>query len=172
MSGQRYETAFVRELYESCWRNQKQFSSLLEYLEPFVAARHIPALIELATVYMLMDKQEDSVKLIQDIEDRLDGNDTDAHVDLFIALRSGLGAGSQEERNERALRYMKKLANFGNVPVQEMLMMDYLHGTNGVPNSIQCFLHWAKVAAENGSILAKEELAQFRGTSGSTSSSK
>jgi TPR repeat protein len=157
-----YDQERVRSLYSSGWQSGRDFSQLETYLSKFVTLRYVPAMIELARVKLAVGDAEGSSCLIRMAEEALSDQDFDAWVDLWGAYRQGLGDGSQELKDAKALNLISQLAETGNVPAQEILMMDYLCGTNGVTQDSDKFLFWATRAMEAGSAVAARELKMFR----------
>lgn len=152
----------VRDLYSLGWRSNKDFESLKEYLKPFVERSYIPALIELARVAMAEGNQSESEALVTRAQGVLADDDFDNSVEIWGAYRQGLGEGNQAEKDSKALALILRLAERGNVAAQEVVMMDYLLGTNGVARNAAEFERWAMLAASNGSQAAAAELRAFR----------
>ena len=91
---------------------------------------------------------------------RLD--DLDAIVDLWSAIAlAWLGDFEPDERGRRSTYYLELLGEAGNLPAQEMLMINYLEGANGVDRSEEKFLYWSERAMGSGSELAREEREKF-----------
>jgi TPR repeat protein len=99
-----------------------------------------------------------SLKWMQRAEDTLAGDDAESPIYLASALERGLGAGSYDERKARALRYLERVADAGNVVVMHTLMSYFLYGLNGAPRDRERFRYWASRAAALGSESAKEVL--------------
>jgi len=104
--------------------------------------------------------------LIRVAESKFQSDDFDGAVALWGAFKSGLGCRDNHEANLRAFRYISFLAEAGNVAAQEVLLVDYLHGLNGLEKDAQKFLYWCDRAIQGGSKLAKEELEKFKNTLG------
>jgi TPR repeat protein len=156
-----YNTVLVRQLYAKSWENNKDFAPLIAYLDPFVEAGYIRAYVELARVEGARGDIDRSNDLVDQAEKLLRPEDLEGRVELWSAYREGLGKGTQQQKDAKALNLIAEVAASGNVPAQEILMMDYLEGTNGVQKDPERFHSWAKRAAKGGSVLAAEELKKF-----------
>jgi TPR repeat protein len=66
-----------------------------------------------------------------------------------------------KDKHRRAKLYLITLANLGNLFAIETLMLQYLHGMNGVEKDESQFKYWANIAIECGSESAKNELRKF-----------
>lgn len=103
-----------------------------------------------------------SRELIDLAESKFQPDDYDGAVELWSAFKSGLGCIDNDEANQRAFRYISFLAEAGNVSAQEVLLIDYLHGLNGLSKNQQHFLYWCDRAIHGGSRLAQEERKKFQ----------
>jgi TPR repeat protein len=99
---------------------------------------------------------------IQQAEAAFDDSDLSMCVELWSAYSSGLGSGTQQSKDAKALALITKLAELGNVRAQEVLMCDCLHGTNGVLQDLEKFRYWANLAAQGGSSLARDLISSSR----------
>ena len=131
-----YNDRKATALYADCWNSDKKFEPLISYLEPFVAKGNISAVIQMARIKAVLEHHTESENLILKAENLLKKNDFDGRVDLWNAYRAGLGAGTREDQDRKALEHLYALAHAGNLMAQEILMMDYLNGTNGVSTDI------------------------------------
>lgn len=158
----RYDAELVQHLYEKGWKNERRFDELLAYLEPFAAQDNLLALIELARVSQVNGNERQSEDFLRRAEKLLRADDWDGRVSLWLAFQHGLGYGTLEQNNAKAFAYLVELCEHGNVPAQEILMINYLHGHNGVTQNSDKFLHWAHRAAEAGSPLAQTEIHKYK----------
>ena len=103
-----------------------------------------------------------SDKLIELAESQLKPDDLDGAVELWSAFKTGLGCRNIVDGNRKAFHYMNLVAEAGNTPAQEMLLVDYLHGLNGLPVDKERFLYWCNRAMLGGSKLASKELKKYK----------
>ena len=103
-----------------------------------------------------------SDKLLAEAESLFSPEDLEAAVDLWSAFKSGLGCRNVIDANKKAFHYMSLVAEAGNISAQEMLMVDYLHGLNGLPVDKERFLYWCNRAILGGSNLASKELKKYK----------
>jgi TPR repeat protein len=117
---------------------------------------HVRSMIALADFWYDNQDLEVSIQWMQRAEDALSDDDFESPIYLASALDLGLGAGSYDERKERALRYLERAADADNVVVMHTLMSYYLYGLNGARRDKERFMYWASRAASLGSEAAKE----------------
>jgi hypothetical protein len=103
-----------------------------------------------------------SNELIVKAEQTVRPEDLDGIVELWSAIgMERMGDFDPEVRDRKSHEYLLLLGEAGNVRAQEILMMDFLQGLNGVARDIDKFLYWSQVAIENGSEVARSERRKF-----------
>lgn len=118
----------------------------------------IQSMIGLADFWYDNKNHATSLEWMQRAENTLTVDDVESPIYLASALERGLGAGSYDERRARALQYLERAADAGNVVVMHTLMSYFLYGLNGAPRDRERFRYWASRAAALGSESAREVL--------------
>jgi TPR repeat protein len=118
----------------------------------------IRSMIGLADFWYDNQDPATSLKWMQRAEDALASDDAESPIYIASGLERGLGAGTYDERKARALRYLERVADAGNVVVMHTLMSYFLYGLNGAPRDRERFEYWTSRAAALGSESAKEAL--------------
>lgn len=104
-----------------------------------------------------------SNELLAKAERVIQPEDLDGLVEIWSAIAmERLGDFAPDLRDKKAHDYLLLLAEAGNVRAQEILMIDYLEGLNGLPQSFESFLFWNERAIAAGSELAKRERRKFQ----------
>lgn len=115
--------------------------------------------VEAARAARARGENEKAHALLLDAERLLIPGDLDGLTELWSAISmERLGDFEYEERDLKAGALLERLAEAGNVPAQEILMVDFLDGLNGRTPDFLKFVEWAERAAANGSSLAASEL--------------
>jgi TPR repeat protein len=126
-----------------------------DYALPFAEEDDPSAMVDMAQALRALDRELESRKWVARAEklDRLD--DPSYLLAMWHAFSlARLGGDSDDERKSKGFRFLKRLAEIGNVVAQENLMVAYFEGSNGAPQSYADFRHWAQMAKRAGSKLA------------------
>jgi TPR repeat protein len=121
----------------------------------------IEQMVQLALDERSAGNLEAGQKWIHRAENLVLPNDYEGLTALWSAMCLGLGCSNFEESQAKALSYISRVADADNLKAQEIVMIQYLEGTNGFPQDIERFKYWADRAKSLGSELAIKELKKF-----------
>lgn len=102
-----------------------------------------------------------SQKWVRRAEDAVLPHDYEGLTALWSAMNMGLGGNEFEISQEKARHYITQVAESDNLKAQEIVMIQYLEGTNGFPQDMGSFKYWADRAKTLGSELATKEIKKF-----------
>ncbi|HKY02468.1 MAG TPA: hypothetical protein VJM53_07945 [Burkholderiales bacterium] len=111
----------------------------------------IDAMIELADMALGDGNRSESDFWMDSAEQILGPHDEDGRISLSGAYAIGLGSGTREEQEGRALDHLLAIAGMGNTVAQERVAVYYLHGLNGCVKDERKFEHWIGEAMAAGS---------------------
>lgn len=111
----------------------------------------IEAMIELSHMALNEGNRDESDKWMDSAEEAIQPNDLEGRISLGGAYSLGLGRGTRDEQQQRALKYLEEVATAGNPVAQESLALHFLHGLNGCTKDERRFEHWIQqaIAAES-----------------------
>jgi TPR repeat protein len=132
-----------------------------KYLQRFIDQHEIRAMIGMADMEYDENNFEVSLAWMSRAEQSVAEDDFVSPIYLSSAYHRGLGAGTCEERQQKALQMRERVAESGNVVMQHALMSEYLYGLNGVPVSKEKFTYWASRAANLGSAEAAKAIKKL-----------
>jgi TPR repeat protein len=151
-----FDESRARELYRMSGREVAA-----KYLQHFVDLQEVRAMIGMADLEYDEKNFNESLAWMARAEQCLSPDDFVSPIYLSSAYHQGLGAGTHEERQKKALHMRERVAESGNVVMQHALMSEYLYGLNGVPVSKEKFTYWASKAAGLGSAEAAKALRRL-----------